>query len=287
MGNKVKIIVDSTCDLSFDVLNERNIHVIPLTVILKGKEYKDKYEMDSTKLFDLVEQEGELPTTAAISMDAIITNFNPFLEEGYDIIYMGIGGKFSRSNQNVIMALEDLPPNKVFLVDSKNLSTGIGLLALIASDLRDQGFDASEIKQKLDEISSTIYTQFVIKTLDYMKKGGRATNFQASIGSALRIRPVLHVRNGELKVYKKAMGKLIKGIDIMLDDLLKEHKNNNLVYKYFFITHTLNDKGAEYILSFLEENNIKFEKVFNDYAGSVIASHCGEGTIGIIYQVKK
>ena len=186
-----------------------------------------------------------------------------------------------------MMACEDLLQKRVFLVDSKNLSSGIGLLTLIASDLRDQGLSASEIKEKLDNLTNNIHTQFVIKTLDYMKKGGRASNFQASIGSALRIRPVLQIRNGELKVYRKAMGKLIKGINIMLEDLLKEHKNNNLDYKYFFITHTINDKGAEYIASFLEKNNIEFENVYNGYAGSVIASHCGEGTIGIIYQVKK
>ena len=173
-----------------------------------------------------------------------------------------------------------------FLLDSQNLSSGIAITVLKAADLRDKGYSAKEIHEKLKDLPSRILSQFVIKTLDYMRKGGRATGMQALLGAALRIRPVLRVRDGVLSLYKKAMGKLSRGMDIQIDEFLQEYDNGNIVPDYVFITHTQSSKMYEYTVQRLEEHGVKIKNLIEGQAGCVISSHCGPGTIGILYEVK-
>lgn len=281
--NKVAIITDSTCDLSKEIIESRNIKVLPLYVRFGEDTYRDGIDITTDRLYELVEQKNEIPKTSAVSPGDFIEAFEPLIKDGYDIIYTGIGSSLSGTFQSAHIASLEFPENRIYLVDSKNLSTGIGLLVLKACDLRDQGLSASDIKDRLLEIVPKVRSQFAIKTLDYLHKGGRASGTAKLLGTMLRIKPIIQVRDGKMDVYTKTMGKMSRALDVMLTDYINLGEQIDL--DYVMITHSQAGKHVDY-MSEIVNQKLKPNKLFVTEAGCVISSHCGPGTIGILYIVK-
>lgn len=284
---KVKIITDSTADLSKELIKELDIEVLPLGVNFGDDFYKDGVDIDTKTLYELVEKNGELPKTSAISPGAFILEFEKWINEGYDVIYLGIGSTISGTFQSAMVAKSEFSDDNVFLVDSKNLSSGIALLVLKAVKFRDEGLSAKEIKERLEKLVPLVRSQFAIKVLDYLHKGGRASGTQALVGKVLRIRPIIKVNDGVLDVYKKPMGTMIKACDIMLNDFLDLVKMGKVDLENVMITHSFAEKQSIYMQEFLKTNNILVENLYISEAGCVISSHCGSGTIGILYIVNE
>ena len=280
---KVVITTDSTSDLSNELLKKYEIYTIPLYVRFGEEIYKDGVDLNTLELYKKVKEKNELPKTMAVSPGDFEEFFKSFLIKDCDIVHISIGSKISGSYQSAVLASQLLDENRVFVVDSQNLSSGIALLAFKGKDFRDQGLDAKTIKKELDKLVLNVRSQFVIKTMDYLYKGGRASGLQALFGTMLKIRPIIQVRDGILNVYKKPLGRLKKGYDIMLEDFFNE--GNNLDLDYVMITHSLNDEGAKYMMEKVKEK-VKVKNLIESHAGCVISSHCGEGTIGILYIVK-
>ena len=274
----VKIFTDSTADLGKELLEKFDIESVPLYVQFPNKTYKDGIDINTNQLYALVDEHKQLPKTAATSPGDFITKFKPWIEQGYDIVFIGISSKFSATLQSALLASVDFPNDRIFIVDSKNLSTGIGLLVLKAKDFRDQGLSAKEIKEQVEEIVPRVRSQFAIKVLDYLHKGGRASGTSALVGKMLRVRPIIKVVGGEMVVYKKPMGSMRKALDIMLDDYMRTEIDSD----YVFITHTMGDSQAKYLYDYISANKLP-ENLFITTAGCVISSHCGPGTIGILY----
>ncbi|HHT98860.1 MAG TPA: DegV family protein [Acholeplasma sp.] len=281
--NKVAIITDSTCDLSKEIIESRNIKVLPLYVRFGEDIYRDGIDITTDRLYELVEQKNEIPKTSAVSPGDFIEAFEPLIKDGYDIIYTGIGSSLSGTFQSAHIASLEFPENRIYLVDSKNLSTGIGLLVLKACDLRDQGLSASDIKDRLLEIVPKVRSQFAVKTLDYLHKGGRASGTAKLLGTMLRIKPIIQVRDGKMDVYTKTMGKMSRALDVMLTDYINLGEQIDL--DYVMITHSQAGKHVDY-MSEIVNQKLKPNKLFVTEAGCVISSHCGPGTIGILYIVK-
>lgn len=281
--NKVAIITDSTCDLSKEIIESRNIKVLPLYVRFGEDTYRDGIDITTDRLYELVEQKNEIPKTSAVSPGDFIEAFEPLIKDGYDIIYTGIGSSLSGTFQSAHIASIEFPENRIYLVDSKNLSTGIGLLVLKACDLRDQGLSASDIKDRLLEIVPKVRSQFAVKTLDYLHKGGRASGTAKLLGTMLRIKPIIQVRDGKMDVYTKTMGKMSRALDVMLTDYINLGEQIDL--DYVMITHSQAGKHVDY-MSEIVNQKLKPNKLFVTEAGCVISSHCGPGTIGILYIVK-
>ncbi len=281
--NKVAIITDSTCDLSKEIIESRNIKVLPLYVRFGEDTYRDGIDITTDRLYELVEQKNEIPKTSAVSPGDFIEAFEPLIKDGYDIIYTGIGSSLSGTFQSAHIASLEFPENRIYLVDSKNLSTGIGLLVLKACDLRDQGLSASDIKDRLLEIVPKVRSQFAVKTLDYLHKGGRASGTAKLLGTMLRIKPIIQVRDGKMDVYTKTMGKMSRALDVMLTDYINLGEQIDL--DYVMITHSQAGKHVDY-MSEIVNQKLKPNKLFVTEAGCVISSHCGPGTIGILYIVK-
>jgi len=281
--NKVAIITDSTCDLSKEIIESRNIKVLPLYVRFGEDTYRDGIDITTDRLYELVEQKNEIPKTSAVSPGDFIEAFEPLIKDGYDIIYTGIGSSLSGTFQSAHIASLEFPENRIYLVDSKNLSTGIGLLVLKACDLRDRGLSASDIKDRLLEIVPKVRSQFAIKTLDYLHKGGRASGTAKLLGTMLRIKPIIQVRDGKMDVYTKTMGKMSRALDVMLTDYINLGEQIDL--DYVMITHSQAGKHVDY-MSEIVNQKLKPNKLFVTEAGCVISSHCGPGTIGILYIVK-
>lgn len=278
--NKVLITTDSTADLSPEILETRNIKMVPLYVRFNDESYKDSIDITTLELYKKVEDYGFLPKTQAASPGDFEIFFKKYLDEGYKIVHISIGSKLSATYKSALLAIDLLETKDVYVIDSANLSSGIGLLVLKASDLKDQGLSAEEINEEILKLVPKVSSQFAIKTLDYLHKGGRASGLSAFVGSVLRIKPIIQVNDGKLDVYKKSVGKMSKALDVMIDDLV--NLNGEIDDNYVFITHSLAPDSFEYIKNRLEKE-VKVKHILEGHAGCVISSHCGEGTIGILY----
>jgi len=285
--NKVLILTDSTVDLPKDLIESRNILVLPQIIHLGDNELKDGVDITTDQMYEWVRDNNQLPSSAAPSPYAFEELLRPYVEDGYDVFYTGIGSRLSGTGRNFLLASKEFPENRLYYLDSGNLSSGIAIIVLKACDLRDEGYSAKEIYEKLQDLPPRVHSQFVLRTLEFMRKGGRASGMQALLGAAFQIKPVLRVRDGELFLYKNAMGKISRGVDIQLNDFFEEYDKGNIVEDYLFITHTQNPKMFTYAKEKILEHGVKMKHIYEGNAGCVISTHCGPGTIGILYEVKE
>lgn len=278
--NKIKIIVDSTVDLSEALYKEVEAEIVPLSVTLHGKSYKDGIEIHSEDVFKYVAEHGELPGTAAPSPKDFEQAFKKWIDQGYDIIYLGIGSGFSSTLQNAFIAANNFEENRIFLVDSKNLSTGTGLLVMKAHEFIKNGLSAKEIAAKLEQIVPNVVAQFVIDKLDYLHKGGRCSGASKLFGTLFHIHPVIRVENGKMVVRSKPRGLIKMGIKEQLKDLQNELPiDENMV----FVTTSSFDADAVKGVTEEVKQIVPNARVEATSAGTVVCSHCGPGTLGILY----
>ncbi len=274
----VNIITDSCCDLSADLIRANNIYIVPLYVSVGEQNYRDGVDITMDKLFASVAETGKLPKTAAPSIGDFASLFETLTEE---IVFIGIGSKLSATVQNARLAAEQLGRKDIYIVDSANLSTGIGLLVMKAVDFRAQGKNAAEIVDCLNSLLPKVETAFVLDRLDYMYMGGRCSAMQNLMSSLLHIRPVIEVRkDGTLGVKDKIRGSRKKALNSLVEDF-KQHLPG-IDLDRVFITHTGCDEDAAYL-----ENELhgvaEIGNIFQTHAGATISSHCGPNTIGILY----
>ena len=275
----IKIATDSCADLSQELLDARAIASIPLHVMVNGVDYHDN-ELSLAELFSSVEKTGNLPQTAAPSIQEFIDLF----DHQETTVYIGLSSQLSATMQNAKIAADQIARRDLHLVDSLNLSTGIGLLVLKAADLRDEGMSAEEIAQEISGLRQKVRTSFTIDTMDYLHKGGRCTGLQAFVGSVLKIRPVIHVRkDGTLGVLDKVRGNRKKALDAMLDRFRADLPNVDLTR--VFVTHSGCEEDADYLVEQLMKL-ASIKNIFITSAGATIGSHCGPNTIGILYLMK-
>ena len=281
---RVKILTDSTCDLRKDVLKKYDIGVISLYVNFDDGMYEDGKDIDIECLFGKVKETRKLPKTSCRSPMDMQNFFQKYLDEGYDqVFYTGIGGTLSGNFQSARIAASEIGEDKVVVVDSLNLSTGIGLLVLKACKLRDEGLDAHQIGEKIQELVPCVRAQFAVKNLEYLHKGGRCSGTTKVIGTLLRIRPILRVFNGKILLSEKIFGiRFEKALDFQIQDL-----KNNLEHvdkDYLFITHAEADTEAQYVYDNIPEDiKSQFKHIYTTRAGCVISAHCGKGTLGVLY----
>lgn len=285
MANQnVVIITDSTCDLNQETIKEKNIVVLPLYVNFSFGSYKDGDGISAKDLYALVEKHKELPKTAAISLGDFITAFKKYINEGKEIIYAGISSQMSRTYENAMLAAKEVSEEKIFIVDAANLSTGIGLQILKACKYRDEGKPAKEIAALMWENVNLVRSQFVIEKMEYLHKGGRCSGLTRFLGTLLKIKPIIVVRNGKMSIGKLPHGKMKVGLDTLVKML--EADKDNIDLENVIITHSEALEYKDYLLkkvtSMLPQANITVTE-----AGCVISSHCGAGTIGILYMLKK
>lgn len=275
----INILTDSCADLSQPLLDAHKLKAIPLHVLVDGKDYYDN-EVSIFDLFSSVEKTGETPKTAAPS----VKEFIDFFDQKEPLIYIGLSSQLSATMQNANLAGQQLAKDDLYIIDSLNLSTGIGLLVLKACDFKQQGMQPKQIVDAIASTRSKIKTAFVIDTMDYLHKGGRCTALQAIVGSVLKIRPIIHVRqDGTLGVLDKVRGSRKKALDTLLQNFTNDLPEIDL--RRVFVTHTGCDEDANYLAESLRVI-APIEEIIITLAGATIASHCGPNTIGILYLTK-
>ncbi len=277
----IAIVSDSTCDLSPDLIKKLDIKIVPLYVNFPNESFKDGVDMNASSLYQKVDQLGVLPKTAAASPDDFTKLFNELFLEYEEIFYTGISSKMSSTLQNAFLA-KSLSKNqdKIFLLDSKNLSTGIGLIILKACKYRDLGLSGEEIVSRLNDIVPKVRSQFAIETMEYLYKGGRCNSLVHFVGKVFKIKPIIVVRDGLMSVGKKPRGQMRRALDGLLDYLKQDLAQ--IDSDAIFITHSIALDSASYLKE--EVKKIVGDiPIYETQAGCVISSHCGKGTIGILY----
>ncbi len=284
--NKVKIITDSTADLTEELYKKNDVVVLPLSVNIGEEVYLDNVTITPDELYKKIEEKGILSRSAAIPPQVIEDEFKKWIDQGYDVLFTGIGSTISTTYQNAEMILGNLPKDRVFLIDSRNLSSATGLLVLKMAKLRDEGKSAKEIYDIVKELPAKLSAQFVVDKLDYLHKGGRCSSTAKIFGHLLHIHPMIKVVDGKLIVFKKARGKMEVGIDEQIEVFKNDIENGGIDLDNVMITHSgidqhLIDYFVKRATEFVSKDIIRITR-----AGCVISTHCGPGTIGILY-IKK
>lgn len=277
----IKIVADSTCDLSKDILETYDISVIPLMISMGDITKKDGIEVLPEEIYKWSNKTGQTPKTAAPTIGDAIAFIEPFIKEDIDIIFFGISEAMSATCNIMRLAGENLGYKKLFVVDSKNLSTGIGLQVLRAAVLAKNGASVEDILKDTNDINSKVRASFVIDTLTFLHRGGRCSGVAALLANTLRLKPEIVVNEGKMVVGKKYRGNiksaLLKYVQDRKDQLL------DAVPDRVFITHSGCDSQViEDVKQYLEDLNV-FKEILITRAGGVISSHCGPNTLGILY----
>ena len=281
----ISIITDSTADLSRELIARYQVTVVPLAVVFGQDAYKDGVDIDTRRLFGLVEQNRQLPKTSSPSPEVFRSVFEEAVADGSQALYIGISSQFSASAQNAMLAAGAFPEGQVRVFDSANLSTGISHLVLYACDLVSQGRQMDEILAALEAARPKVRTSFKMDRLDYMHMGGRCTGVQALLSSVLKIRPVISVVDGGMIVAGKVRGSNKKSLDWMMDRFEEDVRQGLVKDDRVFLTHTGVHEDAVYMAGRVREIMPEMQEILETPAGSVIGSHCGPGTIGILYML--
>lgn len=278
---KIKITSDSTCDLSPELIASNGIGIFHLTVILGDKSFKDGQGITPQDIFDFVAQTDTLPKTAAGSAEAYEEFFEKEIEGYEGLIHFNISSKASSSHSAACIASEKFG-GKVRVIDSKALSTGQGLLVLKACDMVGEGMDADSIVKRIEEIRPFVNTSFVPDALDYLHKGGRCSLAALLGAKVLKLHPmIIEDVEGQLIAKKKYMGTMERCIKNYITELREEFPSYDRTR--CFITHSTADKTLVDTAKKMVSELFDFDEVIETVAGSIVTSHCGRNTLGVLF----
>lgn len=279
--SKVRIVSDSTCDLSPELKEKYDIKVIPLCIVMDDQSYFDMVDVTPEEIFNWADKNKTTPKTAAAGIEDAMNFLRPFKEAGEDVIYIGISEDMSTTCNVLRLAAAELEYDRVFVINSMNLSTGIGLQVLRAADMAAQGKTAEEIAEAISDARTLVRASFVVDNLTYLARGGRCTSATALLANTLQLKPCIEVKMGKMGVGQKYRGKYSKAIIKYAKDL--EEKLLRADKTRVFVTHTDMDQTiVEDVKEYLKSLNY-FDEIIETVAGGVISSHCGRGTLGVLF----
>ena len=283
-GDKmIKITADSTCDLSPEILNTLGVTLVPLNVLIDDQTFQDGVDITPAEIFQYVGEEGKTCKTAAVNTYEYERLFAALAPKYEAVIHISLSAEFSSSYQNAVLAAENFP--NVYVIDSRNLSTGSGHLVYDAAVMAKEGLKAEEICQRLKTAIPKVDASFVINRLDYLRRGGRCSGVEALGAALLRIKPSIEVVEGRMKVGKKYRG----GFDRCLEHYVKDKlsgKQDDIDQSRIFITHSQCSEETVAKVKEAVSRYMNFDEIIVTEAGCTISSHCGPNTLGILFKRK-
>ena len=278
----VKIISDSTCDLSPELIAKYDIDILPLHILLGEDEYEDGKNITPDDIYKWSDENKTTPKTSAPALTDAIELFKPYIDEGREIVCFSISSSMSTSGNVMRIAAEELEAEDcITVIDSANLSTGIGLLVIEAAIMAQNNHTVEEIVSAIEALKPNVRASFVVDTLTYLYRGGRCNAVSAMAGGVLKLHPKIVVENGAMNASKKYRGKINSAIMTYVKDMeddLKAARPDRV-----FITHSGCDRTiVEEVHSYLENLGV-FSEILETRAGGVISSHCGPGTLGVLF----
>ena len=278
----VKIIADSTCDLSKELIEKYNIRILPLHILLGEDEYEDGVNISAEEIFAWSDENKSTPKTSAPSIEHAMEIFEEELKNASELVVFTISEDMSTSANVCRMAADELDAtDRVYVVNSQNLSTGIGLSVIEAAIMAQDGKSGKEIVESVNDIIPKVRASFVVDTLEYLYRGGRCSGLSAMLGAAIKLHPRIVVKDGKMSSDKKYRGKM----KFVISSYAKDLESELLTAKKdrVFITHTSNDREViDSVRTYLESLNV-FDEILETRAGGVISSHCGPGTLGVLF----
>ena len=278
----VKIISDSTCDLSRELLEAYDIAILPLHVHLGEEQYLDGVNITPEELYAWSDENNNTPKTAAASIAEAMDIYRQYLSAYDEIVVFSISASMSANYQAMRLAAQEMEcEDRIFVIDSENLSTGIGLLVIEAALMAKEGKSAREIAVAIEEMKPKVRASFVVDTLTYLHRGGRCGSVAALAGGVLQLHPKIVVQSGQMDAKKKYRGKMAKVILSYVKDM--ETQLRAARPERVFITHSgCGAEEIEAVREYLESLHV-FSEILQTRAGGVISSHCGPGTLGVLF----
>ena len=281
--SQIVISADSTCDLPKELVEKYDIKIVPLYIVFGDESKKDAVEATPEDIYDYVNKTGQLTKTSAVPVGEYMDCFEKFTEGGKTLIHFSISSGFSSTHNNALLAAEDM--DNVYVVDTRNLSTGSALVVLEAKRMDEEGMSAEEIVEKSKEIATRVDASFVICNLDYLRKGGRCSAVAAIGANILKLKPCIEVVEGKMNVGKKHRGTFAACLKEYVKERL-DGKIDDIETNRIFVTHTKCDEEIVNMVVDEVKSYGKFDEIVENVAGGTVTSHCGPETLGILY-IKK
>lgn len=288
----VKIITDSSCDLTKKILNRYNVSVVPLQIICGDASFKDGVDITPKTMFQWAEEHKTIPKTTAPSLVDVMTTIKPYVENGTEVVCITISNELSTTGNVFQLIADELNEQegkgkkKVHVVDSMSLSAGEGLLVIKAALLAKQGLAAAEIVRELKKLRENLRVSFVVDNLSFIYQGGRCSGLELNVGKFFHIHPRILMTNGKLSMTKKYRGSMEQTIWAYARDIENELQNVDIDTDRCVLIHS--DCDPELVKAtrmLLIEMGI-FKEIIETEAGGIISSHCGPGALGIMYMKK-
>ena len=279
MSKPVLITTDSTSDLSRDLIERYSVKIMPLMITLGEENFLDEGTFTYKELYARYRKDGTLPKTSAPNVEEFESFFAQFVQQGYDIVHLDISSDLSNTCNVARMAAEKF--EGVYVVDSRMLSTGVGLLAIEGAERAAEGMPAKEIAQHLTDLTGKVQTSFVLDTLEFMRKGGRCSGVAALGANLLRLKPGLEMKDGKLRVFKKYRG----NINVVYKQYVRVRLEGRKVRPgHVFITESgeVDDAVLEELYAIIRET-IPVKEIHHTFAGCTVSTHCGPKTLGILF----
>ena len=279
MTQKTVIASDSTCDLSPELIEAYGIHIIPLGVTLGETQYTDGVDIDPDFIYAHYEKTGQLPKTSAVNLVDFEDYFARETAAGNSVVLFTISSDMSSTCNNARLAAEGF--ENVYVVDTRNLSTGGGLLVVTAAEMAAEGKSAAEIAETCTALASCVDASFIIDSLEFLYKGGRCSALAAFGANMLSLKPCILVKDGKMGVGKKYRGKFGAVLPKYVSDRLGDA--SDVVKGHIFVTHAgcepaIIDACVEAVKTIIPEAKIHITR-----AGCTISSHCGRNTLGVLF----
>ena len=276
---KIKIMSDSTCDLSKELVQKYDIGIVPLTIVKNDESFTDGVNITPADIFAHVAAGGNLCSTAALGVGEYLEHFSKYAKDYDGIIHINISAEFSSSHQNACLAAEEF--DNVRVIDSRNLSTGQGLVVLKACELAQTCISLDDLAEQLRQFTAKVEASFLLDQLQYMVKGGRCSAVVALGANLLNLKPCIEVKDGKMSVVKKYRGNYAKCLANYVKDRLQNRED--LDYGTLFVTRTpVSDDCLSAVKQAVEESP-KFENTYWTEAGCTVSCHCGPGTLGVLF----
>ena len=282
--SKILVSSDSTCDLSREIVEKFDIKIVPLLIVSGSNSYKDSIDITTDEIFRLTEETGKLCSTSAVNVFDYTQYFSEFLKECDELVHICISSDFSTCYSNACLAAQEFD-GRVVVIDSRNLSTGMGHIVYEAALMAQNGTSLHDIEAKLNELTGRVEASFVVDKLDYLKRGGRCSAVKAFGASVLQLKPSINVIDGKMTVGQTYRGTFEKCLRRYVKDKL--YGRDDIVYDRVFITYS---SAPDEIVDMVEElvrEYADFKEILRTRAGGTVACHCGPNTLGVLFIRKR
>lgn len=285
--NPVKLIADSSCDIGPELAERYNVDFVHIHVRINGNEYLDGVNISYKEIYDNYEKNRTLPSTCAMNIDEYAAVFRPYIEKGYDIVHVSLGSGLSSTCSNARLAGEVFGPDRVFVIDSKSLSTGSGHIVCECGERIQKGLSAKQVYDEVVPITDKVSASFILDDLNYLHAGGRCSGLAQFGASLMNIKPCIVVRNemfGSMTVGKKYMGSYKRSALKYVENMIKDR--TDVVLDRCFITHSGSDPEVLMAMKELAMQLQPFKEIYITQASATICAHCGPNTTGILFITK-